>query len=152
MINDNVLTLSLSFIYHFTFKCPFSIFALMLYVPFYYTSQKHKASVYYLGATDPRLHSNSSEGRTDGFRTAERMTLRAIRQLFSSFWGKTGERSPKAIVVFDPHMAGSRKGSSISTRKRILCFTSCKKQLKSLQKHLQQSTKRLSSNKPILNV
>ena len=80
--------------------------------------------MYYLGATEPCLHSDSKEGRTAGFLTAVRMTLRAVTQVVSCFSGKEEDRSPKAIALFDVAIAGSRKGSSISTRKRILCLTS----------------------------
>lgn len=78
----------------------------------------------YLGATDPVLHSDSKEGSMAGFHTAVRMMLRAISQLLSCFSTKFGKTSPKAIVLLNVLMAGSRKGSSISIRKRILCLTS----------------------------
>jgi len=84
----------------------------------------------YLGATDPCLHSDSKEGSTAGFRTAVRMIFRAIVQLCSCFSGNEEAISPKAILLFGTAMPGSRKGSSISTRKRILCLTSWKKHIK----------------------
>lgn len=80
--------------------------------------------MHYLGATDPCLHSDSKDGSTAGFPTAVRMIFSTIKQLVSCFSGNTEERSPKAILLFEAAMAGSRKGSSISTRNKILCFTS----------------------------
>ncbi|WVZ16186.1 hypothetical protein V8G54_009168 [Vigna mungo] len=77
-----------------------------------------------LGATDPFLHSDSNEGSTAGFRTAVRMIFRAIVQFCSCFSGNEEAKSPNAILLFDTAIAGSRKGSSISTRKRILCLIS----------------------------
>lgn len=88
--------------------------------------QTQETTTHYLGATDPCLHSDSKEGRTAGFRTAVRMIFRAIKQLFSCISGNAEDRSPKAILLLDAAMAGSRKGSSISTRNRILNLTSYK--------------------------
>ena len=90
------------------------------------THWTNNTGMYYLGAIEPCLHSDSKEGRTAGFLTAVWMTLRAITQVVSYFSGKEEDRSPKAITLFDMAIAGSRKGSSISTRKRILCLTSYK--------------------------
>ena len=86
------------------------------------THWTNNIGVYYLGATEPCLHSNSKEGRTTGCLTTVQMTLRAITQVVSCFLGKEEDRSPKAIALFDVAIAGSRKGFSISTRKR--CLTS----------------------------
>lgn len=84
----------------------------------------HKIARHYLGATDPCLHSVSKEGKTAGFRTAARMIFSAIKQLFSCFSGNTEDRSPKAILLVKEAIAGSKKGSSISTTNRILCLAS----------------------------
>jgi hypothetical protein len=97
---------------------------------------KYDKGMYYLGATEPRLHSDSKEGRTAGFLTAVRMTLRAVIQVCPWFSGKVKDRSPKAIGLFDVAMAGSRKGSSISTRKRILCLTSWKQHGKEINRNI----------------
>lgn len=91
---------------------------------FYSTVQQRHEVTPYLGATDPFLHSDSNEGSTAGFRTAVRMIFRAIVQFCSCFSGNEEAKSPNAILLFDTAIAGSRKGSSISTRKRILCLTS----------------------------
>lgn len=77
-----------------------------------------------LGATDPRLHSDSRNGRTAGLRAAIRITVSAIAQLLSCSSRNISDTSPNAIVLLIAVIAGSRKGSSISRRNRSLCLFS----------------------------
>lgn len=87
-------------------------------------SRNTSASFYYLGATDPRLHSASREGRTAGLSTAVWITSNAIAQFFSCFSRTTEETFPKAIMLCTGVIAVSRYGSSISTRKSSWCLAS----------------------------